>query len=139
MRSVAYFLITPRPILIARLSTSEAAELADLRNPVLWSDIEYDKGLLLHSDFELLAKLLFLDTLRRERKSDEAFSAAFAELSISGDYFDSLWKFERILLETVEEAISLAIEADSFQEVLENSNDRIKEALSDRVKKGSNA
>lgn len=130
MLSTNFFLITPKPALIDRLTRLGGDGLPDLRVPVMWSDVEYDRGLLQREDFELLLKLLFLDTLKRERGDDRAFSQVFGGLSISAEYFDSLWEFERVLIDsTVDDALADAVASGTMQSVLDHSNERIRRAL----------
>lgn len=134
-----YFLITPRPVLVDRLTTFGGEELADLRARVMWSDLEYDRGLLHRADFELLVKLLFLDTLKREREDGQAFSQVFPDLSINAGYFDSLWEFERFGIEsTVNDAISDAIASGTLHSVMEHANDRLRQALAREARPQSN-
>jgi hypothetical protein len=130
MKHLSYFLIAPREVLTDRLKKLGAKGLADLSDAVIWSGYEHDKGLLSHSDVELLTKLLFLDALNRERKSDNAFLSVFDGLSISGEYFDFLWTIKRVRVDmSVEDAISDAIETGSVQAVGEHGNDRIRDVL----------
>jgi len=136
MLSPNYFLITPKPVLADRLTKLGGEDLADLRAPVMWSDVEYDRGLLQSGDFELLVKLLFLDTLKRERGDDRAFTRVFSGLYISAEYFDSLWEFRRVLIDsTVDDAIADALASGSLQAVMEHSNERVRQALATINKK----
>ena|SRR6266851_4968885 len=126
-----YFVISPKPALTARLKESGALQLSDLLQPVLWSADEPDKGLLLDSDTELLVKLLFLDTLRRERGHRDAFRVVFKNIATTEEYFDSFWSLDRTPLDmSAEDAIEDAIVGGSIDALMESSNDRIKEVLS---------
>jgi hypothetical protein len=96
----------------------------------MWSGAEHDRGVLLHTDVELLTKLLFLDVLGRERQANKAFSFVFGDLSISAEYFDRLWIIERVRVDmSVEDAISDAIETGTVQTVIEHGNERIKKVI----------
>lgn len=140
MLSTNYFLITPKPVLADRLAEFGGEELADLRAPVIWEDAEYDRGLLQREDFELLVKLLFLDTLTRECTDDKAFSQVFPRLYISAEYFDALWELERALIDsTVDDAIADALASGTLQALMEHSNERVRQALGTVVSKSKDS
>jgi hypothetical protein len=73
--------------------------MSDLGRPVIWSDVEYVKSDVSHEDFDLLAKILFLDILKRERGSAPGFGGVFAGMEIAEEYFDSHWTLQRVPLD----------------------------------------
>lgn len=110
MKHIGYFLISPKLDLVERLQKLDVRELSDLSHPVMWSGNEPDKGLLQHSDVEELVKILFLDSLRRERGPHELFNDLFPLLRPTIAYFDSLWTLNRIRLDmSIEDAVEDAL------------------------------
>jgi hypothetical protein len=130
MKHTSYFLITPKPELFDRLNRSGSAALSDLSKPVMWSGDEHGKSRLLHSDVELLVKMLFLDVLRRERGRDETFNAVFKGLATTGEYFDSLWSLVRVPIDmSVEDAIADAVDSGTVDSLAKAGNERVNEVL----------
>jgi len=63
------------------------------------SGAECDKANVSHEDFDLLAKILFLDVLKRERGTAPSFGDVFASMEITEAYFDSHWTLQRVPLD----------------------------------------
>lgn len=130
MKHTVYFLISPKLELVARLQASAGGGFSDLMQPIIWSGSEFDKTSLEHADLDMLTKLFFLDTLKRERSSEIEFSKPFSDLHISSDYFDSLWNIQRIQLDmSIEIAIDDAIESGTIHAIERTNNERINDLL----------
>lgn len=130
MKHTSYFLITPKAELISRLQETSDSGLVDLMEPVMWSGAEHDKSRLQHSDVELLAKILFLDTLLRERNSEVGFKKAFVDLAITENYFNSLWTLQRTQLDmSIEIAIEDAVASGTIDSIGSTGNERVDELL----------
>jgi hypothetical protein len=111
MQHTSYFLISPTPELARRITDSGAPDLADLAEPMLWSANEPDRGMLSPAETELLAKLLFVDALRRERGAHPMFEALFGGLRPGEAGFNAFFTLRRTPLDTsVEEALSDALD-----------------------------
>lgn len=112
MQHTSYFLISPAAELARRITEAAAPELADLAQPMLWSASEPDRGMLTPSETELLAKLLFVDALRRERGGHPEFEALFSGLQPGAAGFDAFFTLRRTPLDTsVEDALADALDA----------------------------
>ena len=125
MKHERYFLITARRELIARLDSCAAADLMDLTEPVMWTGDEYDRSLFAHECTDELVKLLFLDTLRRERGTGRSFGKVFDQWSLSESYFNGWWLFGRVDIDmSVGIALTDALETGSIDALrLAASND----------------
>lgn len=111
MQHTSYFLISPTAHLARRIADAGAPELADLAEPLLWSANEPDRGMLSPAEMELLAKLLFVDALRRERGAHPKFEALFAGLQPGEAGFDAFFSLKRTPLDnSVEDALSDALD-----------------------------
>jgi hypothetical protein len=111
MQHTSYFLISPTAELARRITEAGAPELADLAEPMLWSANEPDRGMLTPQETELLAKLLFVDALRRERGGHPEFAALFAGLQPGAAGFDAFFTLRRTPLDTcVEDALADALD-----------------------------
>lgn len=111
MQHTSYFLITPAADLARLITEAGAPELADLAEPMLWSANEPDRGMLTPAEMELLAKLLFVDALRRERGGHPKFEALFAGLRPGTAGFDAFFTLRRTPLDTsVEDALADALD-----------------------------
>lgn len=111
MQHTSYFLISPTADLARRITESGASELADLAGPMLWSANEPDRGMLTPAELELLAKLLFVDALRRERGGHPKFEALFGRMQAGSAGFDTFFTLHRTPLDTsVEDALADALE-----------------------------
>lgn len=128
MKRERYFLIAPKAGLVARLTGSLATDLMDLAAPVMWTGDEYDRSYFSSTDMDELVKVLFLDTLRRERGTQKSFAAVFGDWSLSGTYFDAWWSFQRVDVDmSVDIAIRDAIATGSFGSVRGAVNPEIAE------------
>ena len=129
MQHTSYFLISPTAELARRITEAGAPELADLAEPMLWSANEPDRGMLTPAETELLAKLLFVDALRRERGGHPKFEALFSGLRPGASGFDAFFTLQRTPLDmSLEDAMSDALDAGTA-ETLANEHPRLAEYL----------
>ena len=118
MKHDIYFLISPNAELVSKLGRVNAPEMADLGQPVMWSGVEYDKSHLSHGELDRLAKILFLDVLRRERGSETGFVDVFGDIEIIEAYFDAHWALQRVPLDmSIDIAIEDAIASGTIDDV----------------------
>lgn len=130
MKHTSYFLILPRPELTARFHKNNDAGGRDLMEPVLWTGSESDAGSLWHAEMDMLTKMLFLDTILRERRLEAGFDKVFPDLLITTEYFDSLWTLQRVSVDmSIEFAIRDAIETDTINSLKNTGNERFDELL----------
>jgi hypothetical protein len=133
MKHISHFLITPRKYLNDRFNDVADNSLSDLVDPVLWSDSEVDKGEMTTTDYEHLVKVLFVDTLVRERSSENGFSDIFGDLKVSESSFDLFWNLRRIDLDwSVDDALEDAMASGSIS-TIDSSNPRVKAVLARRL------
>lgn len=126
MRHDIYFVIAPNATLVSRLEEMDTGEMSDLRDPVMWSGFEFDKGGLAEKGLDRLIKLLFLDVLRREQISEPRFHDIFDGLQISEAYFDLLWTIQRPPLDmSVDIAIADALASGTIDEIESAGGDAI--------------
>jgi hypothetical protein len=129
MQHTSYFLISPTAELARRITEASAPELADLAAPMLWSANEPDRGMLTPAELELLAKLLFVDALRRERGGHPKFEALFSGLKPGTAGFDAFFTLQRTPLDTsVEDALSDALD-EGTADSLVNEHPRLAEYI----------
>jgi hypothetical protein len=129
MQHTSYFLISPTAELARRITEAGAPELADLAEPMLWSANEPDRGMLTPAETELLAKLLFVDALRRERGGHPKFEALFRGLRPGAAGFDAFFTLQRAPLDmSVEEALADALD-EGTAETLATEHPRLAEYL----------
>lgn len=129
MKHTNYFLISPKTELISRLQ-ERASPLADLAQPVMWSGAEYDKSRLEPASADLLIKLLFLDTLIRERSATVDFKGIFPDTKVSESYFNSLWTLQRVQLDmSMEISIEDAIASGTIKSIRNTGNEQVDKLL----------
>jgi hypothetical protein len=129
MRLTYYFLIAPSASLTQRLPQSSTRFLQDLATPVLWSGERYDRGPG-PNDLAVMVKLLFLDTLYRQRSTDEAFSNVFPNFNVAESYFDGHWTMSLFTANsTMEDAIDEAISEGTIQRLIDSASGEVKEEL----------
>jgi len=130
MKHNIYYVIAPSAELVSKLERINAPGMSDLRVPVMWSGVEYDKSHLSHGDLDRLAKILFLDVLRRERGSEPGFVGVFGEIKFTEAYFDAHWVLQRAALDmSIDIAIEDAIASGTIDEVGRAGGDKIDEFL----------
>lgn len=136
MKHDIYFLISPNAELVSKLERVNAPGMADLGRPVMWSGVEYDKSHLSHGDLDRLAKILFLDVLRRERGSETGFVDVFADMKNIEAYFDAHWVLQRVPLDmSIDIAIEDAVASGTIDDVGRAGGDPIDEFLEGYRKK----
>lgn len=129
MQHTSYFLISPTAELARRITETGAPELADLAAPMLWSANEPDRGMLAPTELELLAKLLFVDALRRERGRHPTFESLFNGLQPGAAGFDAFFTLKRTPLDmSVEDALADALD-EGTAETLANEHPRLAEYI----------
>ena len=135
MKHTGYFLITPRQGLVDLVNKLARGSLSDLTDPVMWSGSEFDRGILQPQDYELLVKLLFVDTLIREQSSKEEFGLVFKDITRSVESFDLFWVLKRIHLDMLaDDALDDALVGGSISEI-QPPNSRIEAVLRQAVAK----
>jgi hypothetical protein len=135
MKHTSHFLITPREYLGDKFNDVTDNSLSDLLDPILWSGSEVDKGELTTTDYEHLVKVLFVDTLVRERSPDNGFAEIFGTLEASEKSFDLFWNLKRVDLDwSVDDALEDAVVSGSISTIHSN-NPRVKAVLESMYKK----
>jgi len=130
MKHDIYFVILPNSELVSKIEKSGAPEISDIGRPVMWSGVEYDKSNLAHGDLDLLAKILFLDVLRRERGAEPGFVDVFVHMEITEAYFNAHWILHRAPLDmSIDIAIEDAIASGTIDDVTRAGRGRIDEFL----------
>ncbi|MCW8880132.1 MAG: hypothetical protein OQK51_24005, partial [Kangiellaceae bacterium] len=139
MKHVGYYLIRPRDSLIQSIQDLSESGLSDVVDEVMWSGNEFDKGVLLPTDHELIVKLLFVDSVIREQSEEIGFDTVFNTLERSEESFDLNWSLTRIHVDMlVEEAVEDAVLSGSIPK-LKNTNPRVEEFLSKVLSQLSNS
>lgn len=130
MKHDIYFLISPNSELVSKLERINAPGMLDLGRPVMWSGVEYDKSNLSHDDLDRLTKILFLDVLCRERRSEPGFVDVFVKIEITETYFDAHWVLQRTPLDmSIDIAIEDSIASGTIDDVERAGGDRLVEFL----------
>lgn len=93
-------LISPKPNLVSKIEAAKDADLNDMGEPSLWTAQEADRSSFRPSDREALVKLLFVDTLMRERSDAASFKQVFDGLSATIAGFDRFWTLLRFDFDT---------------------------------------
>lgn len=129
MKHIGHYLIKPRDGLVQRIQELGESGLSDVAEEIMWSGNEFDKGVLLPVDHELIVKLLFVDTIIREQSEEAGFDSIFNSLERSEECFDLNWSLTRVRVDMlVEDAIEDAFLSGSISK-LKNTNPRVEKFL----------
>lgn len=135
MKHTGYFLITPRQKLVDLINEFASNSLSDLTDPIIWSGSEFDRSILHSADYELLVKLLFIDTLIREQSSEVEFGLVFKDITRSVESFDLFWVLKRLHLDMlVNDALDDALVSGTISKI-QPPNPRIEAVLKEAVAK----
>ena len=96
MKATVYFLFLPKSQLISRIDSKNYLGLNEFLSPILWTGDLPSRHDLKIADQDSVLKILFLDTVRRERNDTNSFAEVFFDLNLTIEYFDSLWSLQRI-------------------------------------------
>lgn len=132
MKHKIYFLISPKLWFVEKIREAGSESLSDLTKPVLWSGDESDRSALLHSDMDSLVKLIFVETLQRERSGGAAFWRVFENVRVATEFFDNYWSLVRIPLDmSVEDALEDSLQGGNFGSLLPTGNSRLDAVLAE--------
>lgn len=132
MYHTQFFLIVPSRDLVERIKGLGGDFFVDLAEPILWSAQQGDRGVLKRPDTADLVKVLFLETLSRQRSSLAEFRSIFHDLPLCVSSFDAYWTLTAVFFDAAaEDALDESLSEGTIDEMMPSGNAQVDLFLAD--------
>ncbi|RKI42230.1 hypothetical protein D7Y27_17055 [Corallococcus sp. AB004] len=121
----AYYLIRPKPAVLAQAAALGLRDIKWLMEPQLWNKGEPDRSPWSRDDHLMQMKLLFLAWLRSEYGGQPEYKQLFGALPLSVESFDQGWFVERFYFPEPVSEIEKALKPEVVQALRETGHPNV--------------